>query len=66
MNQPIIIQVDMPFLPVEEFARRNGVDAKAVRRLVGKGVLPIRNRPSGKGKIYINMIALMKEALAQQ
>lgn len=62
----INIQVDSPYLTVMEFARRNGVTERSVRDLVQQGRLPIRKRKSEKEKIYINMIALMKEALEQQ
>ena len=62
----IYIQVDSPYLPAEESARRNGISVKAVRDLVQKGVLPTRPRESKKEKIFINMIALAREASAQQ
>lgn len=62
----INIQVDSPYLPVEEFARRNGLEADAVRYLVRKGDLPIRKRKEPNEKIYINMIALAREAAMQK
>ncbi len=60
MNIPM--QLDMPYLPVEEFARRWGVTPQAVRNMIHEGKLPTKKRKRGEKKRYINMLALWKHA----
>ncbi|WP_431789072.1 hypothetical protein [Avibacterium paragallinarum] len=66
IKQYINITVDTPFLPVSEYAKRIGKTEKVVRDLVQAGRLPVIERQSEKGRIYINMIALAREAARQQ
>ncbi|MEB3457158.1 hypothetical protein [Pasteurella multocida] len=68
MNQAIHInlQVEMPYLTVQEYARRANMKEKAVRDLVQAGKLPVMPRNSAKEKIQINMLALARQALMQQ
>ncbi len=60
MNVPI--QLDMPYLPVEEFARRWGVSEQAVRNMIHEGKLPAKKKKRGEKKRYINMLALWQHA----
>lgn len=62
MNQNLAIQVDAPFITVEEYARRTGRSAEGVRKLCLAGRLPVRHRNSDRERYEINMIALAKEA----
>lgn len=62
----INIQVDVPYMTVEEYSRRSGIKTNTVRDLVQRGVLPTKPRSSKQEKIYINMIALAREAASQQ
>lgn len=59
------IQVDVPYLTVREYARRTGLSEKAVRDLVQAGKLPTKTRTAQQEKIFINMIALAREAATQ-
>jgi hypothetical protein len=60
MNNPI--QLDMPYLPVDEFARRWGITPQAVRGMVHEGKLPIKRKKRGEKKVYINMLAFWEHA----
>ncbi|WP_414931832.1 DNA-binding protein [Vibrio europaeus] len=58
------IQLDMPYLPVEEFARRWGITPQAVRNMVHEGKLPTKKKKRGEKKVYINMLVLWEHAQA--
>ncbi len=58
------IQLDVPYLPVEEFARRWGVTPQSVRNMVHEGRLPIKKKKRGEKKVYINMLVLWEHAQA--
>lgn len=60
MNMPI--QPDMPYLPVEEFARRWGVSEQSIRNMIHEGKLPAKKKKRGEKKRYINMVALWEHA----
>ncbi|WP_159739237.1 DNA-binding protein [Vibrio atypicus] len=60
MNNPM--QLDMPYLPVDEFARRWGITPQAVRGMVHEGKLPIKRKKRGEKKVYINMLAFWEHA----
>jgi hypothetical protein len=57
-----IMQPDMPYLPVEEFARRWGVTPQSVRNMAHEGKLPIKKKKRGEKKVYINMLVLWEHA----
>ncbi|WP_186171719.1 helix-turn-helix domain-containing protein [Vibrio chagasii] len=57
-----IMQPDMPYLPVEEFARRWGVTPQSVRNMAHEGKLPIKKKKRGEKKVYINMLVLWDHA----
>ena len=56
------MQPDVPYLPVDEFARRWGVTPQAVRGMVHEGKLPIKRKKRGEKNEYINMLALWEHA----
>lgn len=60
----LIVQIDAPFVPIAEYARRTGQTVKAVACQCDLGQLPFRTftQPGKRGKRHINMLALMKEA----
>lgn len=56
------LQPDMPYLPVDEFARRWGITPQAVRGMIHEGKLPIKRKKQGEKKVYINMLLLWEHA----
>lgn len=65
----VIIHIDSPLLTMEEFAKRSGQSADAVRHKVAAGEFPTidtRLDKSKRGRVYINMIKLAQMADASE
>lgn len=58
------IQMDSSFLPVEEFARRQGVSVLTVSNDIKSGLIPTFQMGKGK-KHMVNMVALAHRAASQ-
>ncbi|MFZ7175181.1 hypothetical protein ACLSYX_10235 [[Pasteurella] aerogenes] len=59
----INIQIDAPYVTKEEYSRRTGLPIGTINDYLKQGKLPIKRRSSSNEKVFINMIALMKEAV---
>ncbi|WP_063654080.1 hypothetical protein [Candidatus Arsenophonus triatominarum] len=62
MRPKITIVIPEPYLPLDEYCRRTGMDKGTARRLIEYGKLPIK--PKGNGLVEINMAALTIQALS--
>ncbi|MFC1022298.1 DNA-binding protein [Pasteurella multocida] len=62
----INIQVQAPYVTIKEYARITGTSESNVKKMVQKGILPIKPKQGLRGTIFINMIAIAKEAAVQQ
>lgn len=61
----INVQVDAPYLSIEEYAKRTGIPIGTVRSSIRAGEVPIKPKKKEKERIYINMIALAKQAITE-
>lgn len=57
------VQIDTPYLTVEEYARRSGRTVRAVRDLCAAGDLPTKPRKQSGERYMVNNALLMKQAL---
>ncbi|MEE3608233.1 MerR family transcriptional regulator [Avibacterium paragallinarum] len=55
-----------PYVTVKEYARLTGASVDKVRKMVIEGDLPIRPKKKLRDTVFINMVAIAKEASAQQ
>ncbi|MFC0973963.1 helix-turn-helix transcriptional regulator [Pasteurella multocida] len=62
----INIQLQAPYVTIKEYARITGTSESNVNKMVQKGILPIKPKLGLRGTVFINMIALAKEAAMQQ
>lgn len=60
----LVIQVDAPFVPLSEYARRTGQSHKSVAHQADSGALPIKTftEEGKRGKRFVNMLKLYEEA----
>ncbi|GAA4892566.1 DNA-binding protein [Ferrimonas pelagia] len=65
MATPLSIQLDTPFLTVEEYAKRVGLSIRAVQGQIYRGQLPIKSKTKPNERTFINMLALFDEAASQ-
>jgi len=63
----LAIQIDAPYLAIPEYAKRTGQTVSAVTCQCDKGQLPVHTQtdPGKRGKRFINMLALYKQADSQ-
>ncbi len=66
LNNNLTLQIDAPFISVEEYAKRTGQTNKAVVRQCQEGKLPIGERSSNRAPFMINMVQMFKRALAKE
>jgi hypothetical protein len=59
MTTQVIITLDVPALPLDEYARRTGQKFNTCKQQVKEGKLPILQEKKG-AKIYVNMVAMYK------
>ncbi len=57
------VQIDTPYLSVEEFAKRSGRTVRAVRDMCAAGDLPVKQRKKPGEHYMINNALLIKQAL---
>lgn len=58
-HSPVVIMLDLPAIPLAEYARRSGQSIKHCESQVKEGKLPIlQEKP--KAKVYVNLIAMAK------
>ena len=58
-HSPVVIQLDLPAIPLAEYARRSGQTIKHSESQVKQGKLPILQEMP-KAKVYVNLIAMAK------
>ena len=61
----LVVQIDVPYLSIREYAKRSGQSLASVRKQCEAGKLPVRARKDGE-KYFINMALLTKEALSRE
>lgn len=59
----INVQIDAPYIPTDELARRWGASENSIRNMIRDGKLPAKKRTSVKGKHYINMVTFYQHAV---
>ncbi|WP_297531073.1 hypothetical protein [Thalassolituus sp.] len=57
------VQIDTPYLSVEEYAKRSGRTVRAVREMCAAGDLPTKPRKQPGERYMINNALLLKQAL---
>lgn len=62
MGQQIVITLDLPAIPLEEYARRSGQTLDACRHQVKSGQIPTMQEKPG-AKVYVNLIAMHRACL---
>lgn len=63
-NMSQIFQIDTPYLSLDEYAKRTGQSLGSVVNQANRGQLPVENftEENKRGKRFVNMIALFKQA----
>lgn len=60
----INLNVAAPYLSLEEYARVTGIPFDTCRGMVRDGRIIIRPKQLANGKVEVNMIAMLKDAIA--
>lgn len=60
----INLNVAAPYLSLEEYARITGIPFDTCRGMVRDGRIIIRPKQLANGKVEVNMIAMLKDAIA--
>lgn len=55
----VIITLDMPAIPLDEYARRTGQKFDTCKQQAKEGKLPLLQEKKG-AKIYVNLVAMYK------
>lgn len=59
----MMVHIDTPYLTCEEYAKRCGLSARAVREKCINGKLPVAPREKDGERYMVNVAALLKQAL---
>ncbi|ACR69414.1 DNA-binding protein [Edwardsiella ictaluri] len=63
-NITINVTVSAPYVSINEYARLSGIPVATCRGMVADGRIIIRPKSSAQEKIEVNMIAMLKDAIA--
>lgn len=61
-----LIKLDMPYLPIEEYARRQHIDLVESEQLIEAGKLPMKAATRCEKKRFVNMVTLSRMRLCKE
>lgn len=62
-NITINFYVSSPYISINEYARLSGIPLNTCRAMINRGEILIRPKLSAKGKIQVNMVAMLQDAI---
>ncbi|MCG6357685.1 hypothetical protein K6U58_03635 [Vibrio fluvialis] len=61
-----LIKLDMPYLPIEEYARRQHIDLVETELLIEAAKLPMKAATRCEKKRFVNMVTLSRMRLCKE